>query len=64
MTKFTVTIYRCPECSFMTNRPGLIKKHEDLSCAVKMEHFDLNYKYYSKCIELEVEGKLKIDVFI
>ncbi|HDY89229.1 MAG TPA: hypothetical protein ENH82_14075 [bacterium] len=64
MIESSVSVFVCPKCGFMTNRPISIKTHEALSCGVKLEHHDLNYKRYSKWLTLEVKGHLKLDVFI
>ncbi len=64
MTEYEVSIRRCPKCGYMTNKPVGIKNHEDLKCDVKMDLLTLTYKHYKKFLTLEVEGHLKLDVFI
>ncbi len=63
MQESNVSIFVCHECRYMTNRIANRKQHE-MDCNTKMEIKTLNAKIYSKFVTLEVEGSLKIDIFI
>lgn len=63
MTESNVTIFICHKCRYMTTRLPDRKQHE-AECNTKMDLKTLNEKRFSSFVTLEIEGKLKIDVFI
>lgn len=63
MLNLNTTIFKCPKCSYLTNKFREKSPHE-LKCDVSMELLTLNEKHYEKVLYLSVEGSLKIEVFI
>lgn len=65
MTEYTVSIFKCPVCGYITNNPVGRKNHEALVCSrIKMDNFNLTYKVYSGYVALEIEDILKLDIYI
>ncbi len=63
MTESSVSVFVCPKCGFMTTRLPDRKQHET-ECNTKMDLKTLSVKRFSSFVTLEIEGKLKIDVFL
>ncbi len=64
MTEYTVSVFKCPKCGYITNKPIDRKTHETLKCGEKMEVHTLIYAVYSKCVTLVIDKLLTLDVFI
>lgn len=65
MTEYTISVFKCPVCGYITNNPVGRKTHEDLVCSrIKMDHHNLTYQIRGKCVTLIITDHLKIDVFI